>query len=153
MQYRRIGSLARWAVVGGVLLLIAACNGSNETSSQALRNDNPLVISGSIGDGPVTDATVTVLDSHGASVVAGVSNSSAGYQITVPAGTLFPITVTAAGGTDLVSGLAPDFDFKAVLLDPAIDRVNVSPFSTLAHSIAECGGKVNDKTKIGRAHV
>ena len=40
-----------------------------------------------------------------------------------------------AGGTDLVSGLAPDFDFTAVLLDPAIDRVNVSPFSTLAHSI------------------
>jgi hypothetical protein len=146
MQYGRIGGVVRTAIVAGIVALLAACNGSNETSSQALRNDNPLTISGSIGDGPVVDAAVTVTDAGGAPVVAGVSNNSAGYQITVPAGTTFPITVVANGGTDLVTGLSPDFDFKAVLTDPTIDHVNVSPFSTFALAVAKCGGKVNGKS-------
>ena len=146
MQYRGIGGLARLAFVGGFALLMSACNGSKESSSQALRNDNPITLSGSVGDGPVADATVTVLDSHGESIVAGVSNSSAGYQITVPAGTSFPITVTASGGTDLVSGLPQDFAFKAALADPTMDHVNVSPFSSLALAIANCDGKVTAKS-------
>src|SRR5262245_59365794 len=109
MHYRRMGGLARAAFVFGLMLVLVGCNGSEESSSQALRNDNPLTISGSIGDGPVVDASVSVKDSSGKTVIAGVSNSAAGYEITVPAGTAFPITVTASGGTDLVSGLAPDF--------------------------------------------
>lgn len=140
MQHRRIGGFVRLAFIGLFAPLLTACNGSEESSSQALRNANPLTISGSIGDGPVTGATVTVVDSHGASVVAGVSDNSAGYEITVPAGTSFPITVTSTGGTDIVSGVAPDFALKAILLDPAVTRVNVSPFSTLALAIAQCGG-------------
>jgi hypothetical protein len=144
MQYRRIGVFVRPAFIGFFALLLTACNGSSESSSEALRNANPLTISGSIGDGPITNATVTVVDSHGASVVAGVSDSSAGYEITVPAGTSFPITVTSSGGTDLVSGVAPDFDLKAILLDPTVTRVNVSPFSTLALAIAQCGGGVTN---------
>ncbi len=91
----------------------------------------------------MTGAAVTVHDATDESVVAGVSNDSAGYQITVPIGTLFPITVKASGGTDLVSGVAPDLDLKAVLLDPSISRVNVSPFSSLALEIARCTNDVN----------
>jgi trimeric autotransporter adhesin len=146
MNRRTIGNTVRSAVFGGIVLISTACGGGSggeQSSSQALRNANPLIIAGSIGDGPVTGAAVTVLDSRGQSVVAGVSNNSAGYEITVPAGTAFPITVTASGGTDLVSGVAPDFDLKAVLLDPAINRVNVSPFSSLALAVARCTNKVN----------
>src|SRR5262245_44708152 len=127
MQYQRIGGPVRVALVVVCALVLSACNGSNERSSQALRNDNPLVLSGSIGDGPVAGAAVTVLDANGDSVVAGVSDDVAGYEITVPAGTRFPITVNATGGIDLVTGVPPTFDLKAVLLDPARSRVNVSP--------------------------
>ena len=86
---------------------LAACNGGSGSSprSQVFRNANPITLSGSIGDGPVTGAAVTVHDANDESVVAGVSDATAGYQITVPAGTAFPITVTASGGTDLVTGL------------------------------------------------
>src|SRR5262245_17476241 len=118
MQYRRIGGFVRPAFLGLLALSVAACNGSGESSSEALRNNNPLTISGSIGDGPITDATVTVRDSHGQSVVAGISNDSAGYEITVHAGTSFPITVTASGGIHRVSGPAPVLHFEAVLLAP-----------------------------------
>jgi hypothetical protein len=145
MQVRSIGGVARLAVLGGLVSILVACGGGGGgeavAPSPALQNANPLTLSGSIGDGPVVGATVTVLDSRGASVVAGVGDSLAGYRITVPAGTSFPITVTAAGGTDLVTGRAPDFDLKAVLLDPTVDRVNVSPFSSLALAIANCGGQ------------
>ncbi len=146
MQYRRFRGIAPSVCVGGLVLLMSACNGSQESSSQALRNDNPITLTGSIGDGPVAEAQVSVLDSQGQLVVAGVSDSAAGYQITVPAGTAFPVTVTASGGTDLVSGLPPDFSFKAVLLDPTVDRVNVSPFSSLALAVTNCGGKLTSKT-------
>ena len=147
MNRRTIGSALRAAVLGGLAIIAAACGsgggGGEPLTSQGLRNANPLTIAGSIGDGPVTGAAVTVHDASGESVVAGVSNDSAGYQITVPIGTLFPITVKASGGTDLVSGVAPDLDLKAVLLDPAINRVNVSPLSSLALEIARCTNDVN----------
>ncbi len=149
MRYRRIDGFVRLFSSLAFSVLLAACNGGSGSSpqgSQELRNANPLTLSGSIGDGPVTGAAVTVLDANGESVVAGVSDGAAGYRITVPAGTAFPITVTASGGTDLVTGLPPDFDFKSVLFDPTISRVNVSPFSALALAITQCGGNVNSQT-------
>ena len=148
MNRRTIGGVLRLAILGGVSFIAAACGsdgggGGEPATSQGLRNANPLTIAGSVGDGPVTGAAVTVHDANGESVVAGVSNDTAGYQITVPIGTLFPITVKASGGTDLVSGLTPDLDLKAVLLDPTINRVNVSPLSSLALEIARCTNDVN----------
>lgn len=146
MNRQTIGSVLRLAVMGGLVCIAAACGGGGggePPTSQGLRNANPLTIAGSVGDGPVTGASIAVLDANGDSVVAGVSNDLAGYEITVPVGTLFPITVKASGGTDLVSGVAPEFDLKAVLLDPTITLVNVSPMSTLALEIARCANDVN----------
>ncbi|HET6471641.1 MAG TPA: hypothetical protein VFG38_07340, partial [Pseudomonadales bacterium] len=148
MQYRGIGGSVARVVLGlAFALILSACHsGSSESSSQALRNDNPLILSGSVGDGPIAGASVTVLDAGGNSVVAGVSDDAAGYEITVPAGTIFPLTITATGGTDLVTGAVQSFDMKGVLLDPSTSHVNVSPFSTLAVAIAGCGGaKVTTK--------
>ncbi len=149
MRCQGIGGCGRALALSWVLTVVAACGGGSgggDASSQMLRNDNPITLSGSIGDGPVTGATVTVHDAHDQSVVAGVSDTTAGYQITVPAGTAFPITVTASGGTDLVSGVAPDFDLNAVLLNPTLNRVNVSPLSSLASAVAQCGGTLtNDR--------
>ena len=48
---------------------------------------------GSVGDGPVVNATITVLDNTGAQVATGNSDSNANYEIVVPAGTAYPITV------------------------------------------------------------
>ena len=67
-------------------------------------------VTGSVGDGPIVGATVRIFASDGSELDSMPSDASAAYNITVRAkGKHYPLSIEARGGTDLVTGLAPDF--------------------------------------------
>jgi hypothetical protein len=135
MQYQMQVDPARRGFRSAVLaILLGALGGcSNEgdgPSAQALV--------GSVGDGPVVDALVTLTDAGGSLVSETLSDITANYAVDVPAGHAYPLTLTASGGTDLVTGRALDFTLRSVVLGPEVTRVNLSPITTLAVAVAAC---------------
>ncbi len=96
-----------------------------------------VVFGGSIGDGPVTGANVTVLSAQGETLGTITSDRNAAYQarITPEAGD-YPIQLVVSGGTDLVTGRQPDFQMESFKAYPQDTIVNVNPFSTLVSQVA-----------------
>jgi hypothetical protein len=125
-----------------VLIPLVGCGGGGGGDSAStpaeLSNSSPITIAGSVGDGPIVHADIVVRDSRGRAVVTGKSDDQANYFVEVPAGTKFPLTVSATGGRDLVSGDPADFELVALLLEPANSMVNVSPMTTLVSRGAAC---------------
>lgn len=97
-----------------------------------------LAVSGSVGDGPVVGADVVVTDAAGGIVERGASDGRADYRLTLPSGTLLPVRVTAAGGTDLVTARPLDFTLVGAALDGGDVTVNLTLLGTLAVRGAEC---------------
>jgi len=134
-------------------LIIAGCGGggSNDTGGTNTNTLETVTLKGSVGDGPVVGATVTVKDANGALVTTTTSNNAAAYEIDVPGKTLFPVTITASGGTDIVSGTAPDFSMVTVALKKADlnskkRTVNINPFSTFIVYMAQSmNGGLNEQ--------
>jgi hypothetical protein len=118
----------------------AAPTGGSATSAEAGAPGTLLdvTISGSVGDGPVTGATVTVYDVNGAVVDSTVSDSAANFRKTVQVkGKQYPLRLIVSGGVDLVTGQAPDFKMVSVMLRPSDKAVNINPYSTLIVNTAE----------------
>ncbi|MEW5755873.1 MAG: Calx-beta domain-containing protein [Pseudomonadota bacterium] len=88
-------------------------------------------IVGSVGDGPITGATIVIKDSGHKEVVRTDSDLQARYQAILPKGMKYPVTLTASGGTDLVTGMAPTFDMVSGAVDKTVTNININPFSTL----------------------
>lgn len=88
-------------------------------------------LSGSVGDGPITQAQVSVTDVDGIVVAQSQSDSTANYNVDVNVTSRFPIIVQATGGFDVVTELEPDFTLESTTLDPFRATVNLNPFSTL----------------------
>lgn len=116
-------------------ILLAACSGS---SSSDRPTSDPIDIAGSVGDGPVVGAEIRVTDATGRLLEQHTSDATAGYRLTVPPGAKLPVLVTAAGGTDLVTGRALDFTLVGAVLDRGATTVNLSPHSTVAVRAAQC---------------
>lgn len=114
---------------------VAACSGSSGSSNSP---GNPINVSGSVGDGPVIGADVRVTDANGHILEERTSDELASYQLTVPAHAELPVLVTAAGGTDLVTGRELDFTLVGAVLDRGAHTVNLSPLSTVAVRAAQC---------------
>lgn len=95
-------------------------------------------LTGSVGDGPIVGAVVSITASDGTSLGSMNSDASAGYNLTVRTkGKHYPLSIDARDGTDLVTGLAPDFLLKSIALEPGKKTVaNLNPFSTLAAELA-----------------
>ncbi len=127
-------------LVGTFSLLLAGCHndGSRVGPSVLLLNQQAVTLSGSVGDGPVADATLELRDRAGDVVANGMSDARAHYQIVVPEQTLYPITLRSIGGTDLVTGRAPDVPLELVIADPSQTIGNLSPLSTFAARVAQC---------------
>jgi hypothetical protein len=90
-------------------------------------------IRGSVGDGPVIDAQVTVRMRSGGALRNVVSSQKAGYNIAVKtASKNYPLFFDATGGTDLVTNLPPDFTLESAALEPRATIANLNPFTTLA---------------------
>ena len=95
-------------------------------------------LTGSVGDGPIVGATMRVLANNGTTVATLESDSTAGYNITVRTkGKLYPLTIDARSGIDLVTNLGPDFDLSGAVMEPSKKSVaNLNPFSTIAVELA-----------------
>lgn len=112
---------------------ITACGGGG--SGGDVTSPQTIQLAGSVGDGPVTGSNITVTNSEGHVIATSVSDSTASYNINIPAETSFPVTITSTGGIDIVTGTAPDF----TMISTAIDKqnlsnnnliANINPFST-----------------------
>jgi hypothetical protein len=120
------------------LVSLAGCGGGGGGGSTLQEVIN---MAGSVGDGPITGATITVKDANGTLVATTQSDASAAYQISVPDDTAFPVTITATGGTDIVTGTSPDFTMVTVAHKKADlgsqHTANINPHSTLIVYMAQ----------------
>jgi len=94
-------------------------------------------LSGSVGDGPVTEAQVSAKDATGSIVGLAVSNETASYSIEVTGNSRYPVVLTAVGGTDTVTGSEPDFAMMSAATNSSVDTVNINPFTTLIVKTAQ----------------
>ncbi|MDQ6963563.1 MAG: hypothetical protein Q9M13_01435, partial [Mariprofundales bacterium] len=127
---------------------------SSSTTTTTTTTTGSTTVTGSVGDGPVSGATLTFTDANGALLnvtdnSAGTTGSSAkstataSYSVTLPASTVYPVTVTATGGTDLarsqlgLTPTAPIMTLTSVIMDTNSTVVHVSPLTTLAVETAK----------------
>jgi hypothetical protein len=138
MQYRwvRAGVLA--CLCAGTIGM-TGCDGGHDPSSDIVRNAQDVVITGFIVDGPVVGTTIDVISNDGATVSQALG-ATATFSALVPANTVYPVRLRVSGGTDLVTGRAPDFVLEALISRPDQIVANLSPFSTLVTRIAGCAG-------------
>jgi hypothetical protein len=118
----------RLACVGLTALLLVACAKGNQDPE----------FGGSVGDGPIIGAAITVTDPDGAVVETDISDGTANYRITVPKDTSFPLLITASGGTDVVSRTAPTFTLLSAMTSKSQSTANINPMSTLIVRAAQC---------------
>lgn len=114
----------------GLALILSACGGGGGGGSDGGATSGPLSLGGSVGDGPVVGATVAVTDANGATIST-TSDAFAQYQIEIPAGAAYPLSIVVSGGTDLVSNATPDFTMRSIVADGSSAVANINPFSTL----------------------
>jgi hypothetical protein len=108
-----------------------ACGGGSvdEDISQVVPE---AVISGSVGDGPIVGATLSIYDNSGNLIQTEISDNSASYSARIKAkGNAYPLTIEVTEGIDLVTGRAPDFSLVSVVMHPSEKWVNVNPYTTL----------------------
>ncbi len=145
------------------LSLLASCGSPRGTTTAATTTTgSATTLTGSVGDGPVIGATITVTDANGAAVNVGAITSSATGKYTIssiPAGTAYPLTVTATGGADQalvaagVANTAPSAPLRSVVLS-GNTVANISPFSTLVLATAiELGGITTANLSTAQANV
>ncbi|MCZ6642422.1 MAG: hypothetical protein O7F71_12660, partial [Gammaproteobacteria bacterium] len=135
----------RGALLIGLAGLLIACSGGTEKTD--LGDD--FIVSGYVGDASLVGASITVADANGETVFETVSDQTAQYEAQIPAESPMPLTITAQGGEDLVTGGATEFDLVAVAFSNS-QIVNISPLTTLATRTAECSGAVS-QTSIDEA--
>jgi hypothetical protein len=137
------------------VLLISGCGGGSSDApgdspgaSPADPGDVARVqhqVSGSVGDGPVIAAQLSVISASGASLAELSSSSTADYGLTVLAARNdYPLSILAAGGTDLVTGGPLDFQLASAVLEPEAETIsNLNPFTTLILGAAQHSGELS----------
>ncbi len=130
----------KWcAPIVGILTLMGCSDGvSPPSGANGVTGNGDFTISGSVGDGPIVGAQVTISDADGDVVATASSSSRARYSVLIPADAKFPLTVRISGGTDLVTQRGPDFDLVATATEPGNQTINVSPLTTLAVKAMQC---------------
>ncbi len=120
--------------------IVSGClgGGDGDESVSAMPDYADVRLSGSVGDGPIVGATLTVLAEDGAVLASFESSDFAGYDVTVRTRPRnFPLTIEARGGTDLVTDAAPDFFLETVVARPSKRKVaNINPYTTIAAELA-----------------
>jgi hypothetical protein len=132
-----------------IVVQLVACGGGGDSASvteSASPEVNDVVLTGSVGDGPVTGATVEVWSSDGHLIETVQSDNTATFSSQVRVWrSSYPLLLKVRGGVDLVSGNAPDFEMVSVKLDRYTQAVNINPFSTLIVKIAQSlPGSINE---------
>ena len=127
--------------VASITIITSALSGCLVEDDETKADDSLLSdseLSGSVGDGPVIGATMTVSSYDGEALAEMNSDSSAGYNVVVRAqGKHYPLIIDARGGIDLVTNQEPDFVLLGAIIEPGKKSVgNVNPFSTIAVEVA-----------------
>jgi hypothetical protein len=106
------------------------------------------VVTGSVGDGPIVGARVRVFANSGALLMESTSGATADYELTIKTqGRNYALSIQADQGTDLVTGMAPDFKLTTAIHKPSKRSIsNINPFSTLIFESARRNGGLNDTT-------
>ena len=137
---------------------LQGCGGDDEAAAVADTDpDIDVSIDGSVGDGPVTGAQVSVRSKDGTVLQNVVSSQLAGYNVTLKTkGKFFPLFIDATGGTDMITNQPPDFKLRSSAPEPrAKATANINPFTTLALATAEQMGNgptsANIRTALGTA--
>jgi hypothetical protein len=130
------------AITAALSLALTGCSSSGEGDyDSAWVGDiaKDVNVSGSVGDGPLVNATVTIRKKNGEELASFKSDGSASYDVALSVSERhFPLLIDATGGTDLVTSMPPDFVLKSAVLS-ARDVVvaNVNPFSTISYELAK----------------
>jgi len=153
--HRSRNMLQRMLMTATLIIPLAGCLSlEQDASSGSTSSAIPAVqISGSIGDGPVTGATVTVYSNSGEVLGSMVSDNTATFRSTLKVkGNQYPLRLVVSDGIDLVTGAAPDFEMVSVMLNPSYKQVNINPFTTLIVLLAEKlpGGLDNNNVDAAR---
>src|SRR5688572_24053607 len=117
--------------------------GADPVGADDLDVDIDVALDGSVGDGPVVNAAITVRSSAGIVLQNVIGDQLAGYNVTLKTkGKHFPLFIEATDGTDLVTNLPPDFALRsAALAAGSRATANLNPFTTLALAAAgQMGG-------------
>jgi hypothetical protein len=119
-------------------LLACGGGGGSSTSDADESVINDVAVSGSVGDGPVTGATIEVWSSKGKMIGTMTSDNTASFNSNLKVrGNDYPLLLKVRGGIDLVTGKAPDFQMVSVMQKPSEKWVNINPFTTLIVKIAD----------------
>ncbi len=141
------GAARKTASIAAAAMLLGGCLSSGteeEAADTGSFGDRQL--SGSVGDGPVVNAEMRVMSKSGELIAEFQSDMQGGYNVTVSArDSQYPLTLDATGGTDLVTGLPPDFVLRGAVWSSSNRATgNVNPFSTFAFETArDLGGGLN----------
>jgi hypothetical protein len=115
-----------------------------------------VVVSGSVGDGPVTGATIQVWNSKGKMIGSLTSDNRSSFRRSLRVRrSEYPLLLKVRGGIDLVTGRAPDFQMVSVMRTRQDRQVNINPFTTLAVKIAQLlpGGLTTSNIRAAQAIV
>ncbi|MEN8207530.1 MAG: hypothetical protein ABFS24_16230, partial [Pseudomonadota bacterium] len=133
--------LVKLIVVTLCAVLLTAC-GDGDSSSDEPAN---AVVSGSVGDGPITGATVEIYNVKGELIRTETSDNTASYKSSYKARSRdYPLFLKVSDGIDLVTGDAPDFTLVSVIITKSNSTANINPYSTLIVKMAQnMAGGVN----------
>ena len=140
-------------------LQLTACgidSGNDQNGESTVTPSATAIITGSVGDGPIVGATLSIFDRDGNLLQTEVSDTGASYSARIKAkGNAYPLTITTSDGVDLVTGRAPDFRLTSVVTHPSVKSVNINPFTTLIVESARSmpGGLSDQNVAAARQHV
>lgn len=125
-------------------IILGSVNGGNDGSGQngsatvqGVSSSGIITVSGSIVDGPVIGAAITIRDANGQELAKVYSDYRARYSADIQARATFPLTISSTGGTNLVTNAEPTFDMVSVVMSAQEATANISPFSTLIVKTAQ----------------
>ncbi|RLJ18659.1 hypothetical protein DJ030_11485 [bacterium endosymbiont of Escarpia laminata] len=111
-------------------ILVTACGGGGSVSETT--TSNRVEFGGSVGDGPVVGATVTIRNRNFEVISSTTSDNRANFSyVGEIADEQFPLIIEATLGIDLVTNAQPDFTLTAVVMDRSQTRINLNPHSTM----------------------
>ena len=142
----------------GLCILQSAClvllgcgdsgsSGDPSSDGNGGKNQSEYIHSGSVGDGPIINSVITTKNANNSIISSFFSGNVATYRATIPANSLYPVTISASGGTDLVTNEEPDFSLVTTALASDQEIANLNPYSTLITKVAQkIGSTVNQET-------
>lgn len=139
MQNHRSAILLRKFFMAALMAtMLSACLMGEEEAETDGEVESDVNVTGSIGDGPIVAANVTIFLNNSSVLTEFVSGDDATYDVDIRTkGKYYPLVIEARDGVDLVTNMAPDFTMKGSLLEPGKKSIaNVNPFSTFAYELA-----------------